>query len=89
MTNVIAFLQNVPTWEKAIADVLAIIFMIAAALLMMSGDKGAAKSKPWLGYIFVGIGIVFLAPQIVSTIQGAAGGCILPVLPGLIGGLPS
>lgn len=84
MTNVIAFLQNVPTWEKAVADVLGIIFLVAAALLMMSGEKGAAKSKPWFGYIFVGLGVVFLAPQIVSTIKGAAGGCILPILPGFM-----
>lgn len=71
MDNVVNFLGQMPGWLQKIGYALSIVMISCAAVLMMTGQEGSAKSKKWLMYIVMGVGILFLAASIVSTVRGA------------------
>lgn len=71
MDSIVNFLNQLPGWMQKIGFALSIVLIGAAAILMMTGQEGSAKSKKWLLYIVMGIGILFMAASIVSTVRGA------------------
>lgn len=72
MDNIVNFLNQMPGWLKSIGFALSIVLIGASAIMMMTGNEGAAKSKRWLTYIILGIGILFMAANIATSIRGVA-----------------
>jgi cytochrome bd-type quinol oxidase subunit 2 len=69
-THIVTALNTIPGMLKQIGTPLAVIFLIAAFILMMTGTEGSQKSKKWIAYICVAIAGITLAAQVVSAIQG-------------------
>jgi type IV secretory pathway VirB2 component (pilin) len=74
MTKITTFLNQIPGWMQPIGYALAIAMFCFSGLLMMTGQEGSAKAKKWVAYICMGIGILFLAADIATSLRSAAGG---------------
>jgi type IV secretory pathway VirB2 component (pilin) len=73
MTNLLNFLNTIPTWEQGLGTAIAIIMVGVAAIYMMTGQKGGAAAKIMLVYIGGAVAILYMAIEIINTIRSAVG----------------
>ena len=71
MDKTVNFLNQIPGWLQKVGIPIAVIMIAAAAILMMTGQQGGARAKQMLGYVLIGLAVLFLAASIVSTVQSA------------------
>ena len=73
LNKITDFLSKIPDNLKTIGFWVAVIMLGGAAIYMMTGQEGSAKSKKWIAYICIGLAVLFFGVEIATSIKNISG----------------
>ena len=69
MDKIVEYLGTLPDQIIPIGIGVAVVCMVIAGIMMMTGTENASKAKKWIVYICFGVAIMLFAVSFIASLQ--------------------
>ncbi len=69
MEKIVDYLGTLPDQIIPIGIGIAVICLVAAGIMMMTGTENASKAKKWIMYICFGVAVMLFAVSFIASLQ--------------------
>lgn len=69
MEQIVEYLGTLPDQVIPIGIGIAVVCMVAAGIMMMTGTENASKAKKWIMYICIGVAVMLFAVSFIASLQ--------------------